>query len=198
MTTRLTANLVLFLALGAVAAGCTVHTYSARPEYPSAAFARSEPTRYEASYRSDRSSRDRESDRAETYTPTYRPATHRPSTGHTSTTRRDRDRAAQVATRDRETTGTVRDTKPRNPASSSASQNSGTAQKPRETKDREHVTLVPVDRDKPTTKTKTNGRPLSFEERLKLLVEKQNQEGAKQEKSRAARMRAIGDAVKND
>ena len=199
MTARLTANLVLFLALGAVAAGCTVHQYSARPEYPSAAFASSEPTHYEVSYRSDRGSRDRNADRAETYQPVYRPSTHRPSTGHTSTTRSDTVGPAHIATRDRETNDTVRDTKPRNAASASATQNSGTAQKPRATKDREHVTLVPVEQEKAKPTTKPKRGALSFKERLRLLVEKQNQEVAKQEKARAARMRAIGDAaVKND
>jgi hypothetical protein len=193
MTARLTANLVLTLALGAVAAGCTVHTYSARPEYPSAAFTHSEPTRREVSFRSERRSHDRDSDRPEAYTPTHRPSAHRPRT-----TRPDNDRPAYVATRDRETTENVRNTLPRSQAGSSSTRDTGTAQKPRvEKKDGEHVSLLPAKPEK--AKPKPKRRPLSFKERLELLVMQKNQEVAQQEKERRARINAIGTAaVKND
>jgi len=180
MTARLTANLVLFLALGAVAAGCTVHTYSARPEYPSTAFA-SQPTRYEVSYRSDRRSHDRDNDRPETYQPTYRPTTH-----HSSTTRTENDRTTHVATRD--TKGST---------ASHGGSSSSSAQKPRVEKD-EPVVLVPAKPEKAKPKTKRGGAQ-PFAERLKLLVDKKNQEVAQQEKQRRARMRALGEAaVEND
>jgi hypothetical protein len=188
MTARFTTNLVLGFALSAVAAGCTVHTYSARPEYPSTAFA-SQPARYEDSYRSDRRSHERDSDRPETYQPTDRPTTHRPSTQHSSTqhsstTRTGNDRTTHVATHD--TKGST---------ASHGGSNSSSAQKPRVEKD-EPVALLPAKPEKAKTK---RGGAQPFAERLKKLVDKKNQEVAQQEKQRRARMRALGEAaVKND
>jgi hypothetical protein len=185
MTARFTTNLVLGFALSAVAAGCTVHTYSTRPEYPNTAFA-SQPTRYEDSYRSDRRSHERDSDRPETYQPTDRPTTHRPSTQHSSATRTDNDRTTHVATRD--TKGST---------ASHGGSSSSSAQKPRVEKD-EPVVLLPAKPEQVKPKTKRGGAQ-PFAERLKLLVDKKNQEVAQQEKERRAHMRRLGAAaVKND
>jgi hypothetical protein len=181
MTARLTTNLVLGVALSAVAAGCTVHTYSARPEYPSTAFA-SQPTRYEASYRPDRRSHERD-----------RPTADRPST-----TRTEDDRVKHVATRDRDTKDTVRNRSSHNQGGSSATQGSSNAQKPRTDKKDEPVVLLPAKPEKAKTKTKRGGAQ-PFAERLKLLVDKKNEEIARKERERSAHMRKLGAAaVKND
>lgn len=189
MTARLTANLVLLLALGVVAAGCTVHTYSARPEYPSTAFA-SQPTRYEVSSRSDRRSHERDRDRPASYQPTYRPTAHRPTTHRTSTTH------VAARDRDRDTKDIVRNGSTHGQAGSRSAQSSGNAQKPRNGEKDEPVVLKPA---KPqTTKTKRGGAK-PFAERLKLLVDKKNEEIARQERQRSAHMRSLGAAaVKND
>jgi len=185
MTAQLTANLVLTLALGAVAAGCTVHTYSARAEYPSGAFTHSD-TRREVSFRSERRSSDRQTARSEPHRPSaYRPESYRP---------------AHADTRDRETTQTVRDTKPRTQSGSSATHNAGTAHKPSEGKTKgEHVTLVTAKPEKAKTPRQL-GTPLSFRARLEKLVEKKDQEVARKEKARSARMRSVigAAAAEND
>lgn len=191
MTAQSTANLVLSLALGAMAAGCTVHTYSTRAEYPSAAFMHDE-ARHDVSYRSDRRSHDRQIARTET---------DRPSAARPSSYRPENDRPARADIHDRETNQTVRDTKPRTPSGSSATHNVSTAQKPAEGKDKgEHVTLLPAKPEQAKTPRKRH-RILSFRERLEKLVEKTDQEVARKEKERSARLRnVIGAAAaeKND
>lgn len=182
MNTRITANLVLSCALSAVAAGCTVHTYSARPEYPSTVFVSHEPARYEASFRTERS-RDRE---------THRPSAARP-------TRIDvRERTSSqrdVARRDAKPQST---SKPESHASAKPSRNESAAAKPNTGKKNEgHVVLMPAKPEKTKAEpTKKRSRVLSFRERLENHVDKTNEKVAQKERERRKRLTSmIGDAA---
>jgi hypothetical protein len=68
MNAQFSATVAMGVVLGAMATGCTVHTYSGAA-YPGTTF-RSEPTRYEVSYRS--SSRHHERDRKQANQPRVR------------------------------------------------------------------------------------------------------------------------------
>jgi hypothetical protein len=178
MTTRFTANLVLGCAISAMVAGCTVHTYSARPEYASAAFVSHEPARYQASFGTERSR-----NRA-----TYRPANYRPAKADVRdrTTSNDRDSSR----RDTESESSA---KPARHVSSKPSRKESAAHKPSTGEKNEgHVELMP-EKTKPEKK---RSLVLSFRERLAGYVDKTNEEVAQRERERRKRMAsAIGAAA---
>jgi hypothetical protein len=172
MNARLTANLVFGLALGAVAGGCTVHTYSARPEYPSSSFASRGTDRYDVSFRTERRPSQRQSVRPQ-HDDSYHPASRHDS--HV------------VATAD----------KPRPTTKPSATKPSATkpsATKPSKPRDGDHVALRPAAPEKAEPRKR---KLLSFHERVEKLVEKKNEEIAQREKERSKRMRSVIGAAAN-
>jgi hypothetical protein len=184
MTTRLTANLVLGCALGAVAAGCTVHTYSAHPEYPSTMFVSHEPARYEASFHTDRS-RGRATHRSSGSRPVQANVVER-STSHRDISRRDAK--------------SVSGSKPQSHASAKPSRNERAPEKPSTgERNEEHVVLMPAKPEKTKAEpesAKKRSRVLSFRERLEHHVDKTNEEVAQKERERRKRMQStIGAAV---
>lgn len=173
MTARLTTNLVLGAVLSAVAAGCTVHTYSARPEYPSTAFTSHQPARHDVVYRTERRPRTTESYRADSYRPAQGDIRETRTRNRTTVTRNDTQAAE----------------KPRTSSKPTSKPSSRPSTKPADSDRGEHVVLMPSTPDK--TKPRT-GRLLSFKERVEKLAERENQEVAKRDLARRKRMQAIG------
>lgn len=202
MNARITANLVFGCALNAMAAGCTVHTYSTRPEYPSTAFTSHEHVRHEVAFHTERRDRDEDRERG-----AYRPDHYRPAHADVRT-RAERERAANVReTRDRATSG--RSSSTNKPTTNEASTNKPTTNKPskparsdaaaekpqRSKTNEEHVELMPA---KPEKAKPARKRILSFQERMELLEAKTHEEVAQKERERRARMSRVLEASRAD
>lgn len=156
-----------------------MHTYSARPQYPSTVLvSHGSSTRNEASFPTARSH-----ERA-----SYRPDDDRPARPA---------RAARTNVRER-TPNRRNDNdhdKPASHASAKPSHTGGSAEKPRTgTKNEEHVALMPAKPEQ--TKQEQRTRLLSIRERLEKHVKKTDDEVAEKERERRRRMNgAIGAAT---
>jgi hypothetical protein len=194
MTARFTASVVFSLALASVAAvstGCTVHTDSGAA-HPGTTYPRSEPIRYEVSYRSG--GRERERDLG------YSVPKHRPTKAQTQTRTDRQDDRAEIAVRDRDR-WTARDAQGNGGSWGrvSAPQTKGERAEPSTSKpapadetsnEAGAVTLEP---SKPKDKY---GRLRSFDERLGEVFEQKKEKLASEKKLRQARMeRAVGAAT---
>jgi hypothetical protein len=201
MTARFSASVAFSLALAAVSTGCTVHTYSGAA-YPGTAYTRSEPTRYEVSYRANDG--ERESDRG------YVVPQHRPAKARAQAPTNRQDDRAEIEVRDRDR-WTARDRQ----TNGSWSRVSTTQTKPERAKPSmvKPSTAKPTPTAKPAPKNKASnkdgavtltptqqkdkyGRLRSFDERLGEVFEQKKEQLAREERERQARSeRAVGAAT---
>lgn len=187
MTARFTAHVAFSLAVAAVAAvgtGCTVHTYSGAA-YPSTTYARSEPVRYEWSYRSSERAQERERGyvtRAEKRQVSRAPA--RTAREKAVAPARDKVIAREVVA------GTAHEKAAPKPATSRKPVAVAAPRPENKGDEGDAVTLAPSEQKE------KYGRVRSFEERLGEVFEQKKAKIAREKSEREARMkRAVGAAT---
>jgi hypothetical protein len=198
MTARFSASVAFSLAIAAVSTGCTVHTYSGAA-YPGTTYTRSEPTRYEVSYRSNEG--ERESDRG------YVVPQHRPTKARAQARTDRQDDRTKIAVRDRDrwtardgqTDGSwsrVSTTKTKTERAQPSTAKPAPAAKVTNEDGAVTLTPTPTPTPTPTQQKDKYGRLRSFDERLGEVFEQKKEKLAREKRERQARMeRAVGAAT---